>query len=225
MTIGSDIYIAGDNAFVMRSQDNGQTWTNIYTNATGSEYFMALAYDAQNLIAAGFNHNVWARPLAGVPDPDPTPTPTPTPSPTPPPATSSDLTILVGRYGADGVFADVRQLLQQAVTNNVLTIEVGNHTMGGDPIFGVVKDLLVQYSTSAGSFEVTVEEGGTLSIPATILDQFLGCSLYSDEEPPQFLGVISRSTFGDSIRSRFGSYGSAYSSTSIRNRYSTYGSP
>ena len=165
VTIGSDIYIAGDNAFVMRSQDNGQTWTNIYTDATGSEYFMALAYDTQNLIAAGFNHNVWARPLAGVPDPDPTPTPTPTPSPTPPPATSSDLTILVGRYGADGVFADVRQLLQQAVANNALTMKVGNHTMGGDPIFGVVKDLLVQYSTSAGSFEVTVEEGGTLSIP------------------------------------------------------------
>lgn len=165
VTIGSDVYIAGDNTFVMRSQDNGQTWTNIYTNTSGSEYFMALTYDAQNLIAAGFNHNVWARSLTGAPDPDPTPTPTPTPSPTPPPATSSDLTILVGRYGADGVFADVRQLLQQAVTNNALTIDVGNHTMGGDPIFGVVKDLFVQYSTSAGSFEVTVQEGGTLSIP------------------------------------------------------------
>lgn len=165
VTIGSDIYIAGDNTFVMRSQDNGQTWTNIYTNATGSEYFMALTYDAQNLIAAGFNQNVWARSLSGAPNPDPTPTPTPTPSPTPPPSTSSDLTILVGRYGADGVFADVRQLLQQAVTNNALTIEVGNHTMGGDPIFGVVKNLFVQYRTSAGSFEVTVREYGTLSIP------------------------------------------------------------
>lgn len=165
VTIGSDVYIAGDNTFVMRSQDNGQTWTNIYTAASGSEYFMALAYDAQNLIAAGFNHNVWARSLTGAPDPTPIPTPTPTPSPTPPPATSSDLTILVGRYGADGVFTDVRQLLQQAVVNNTLTIQVGNHTMGGDPIFGVVKDLFVQYSTSAGSFEVTVQEGGTLSIP------------------------------------------------------------
>ena len=165
VTVGSDVYIAGDNTFVMRSQDNGQTWTSIYTNATGSEYFMALAYDAQSLIAAGFNHNVWARSLTGAPDPTPTPTPTPTPSPTPPPATSSDLTILVGRYGADGVFADVRQLLQQSVINNALTIQVGNHTMGGDPIFGVGKNLFVQYSTSAGSFEVTVQEGGTLSIP------------------------------------------------------------
>lgn len=165
VTVGSDVYIAGDNTFVMRSQDNGQTWSNIYTTPSGSEYFMALAYDAQNLIAAGFNHNVWARSLTGAPDPTPTPTPTPTPSPTPPPATSSDLTILVGRYGADGVFTDVRQLLQQAVANNTLTIQVGNHTMGGDPIFGVVKNLFVQYSTSTGSFEVTVQEGGTLSIP------------------------------------------------------------
>lgn len=37
--------------------------------------------------------------------------------------------------------------------------------MGGDPIFGVVKDLFVQYCTSNGSFEVTVREGSTLSIP------------------------------------------------------------
>jgi photosystem II stability/assembly factor-like uncharacterized protein len=165
VTIGADVYIAGDNAFVMRSQDNGQTWANIYANPTGSEYFMALAVDTQNLIAAGFNHNVWARPLAASPNPTPTPTPTPTPSPTPPPATSSDLTILVGRYGADGVYADVRQLLQQSTTNNTITIQVGNHTMGGDPIFGVVKELFVQYSTATGSYEVTVPEGGTLSIP------------------------------------------------------------
>ncbi|MFZ4483280.1 MAG: beta strand repeat-containing protein [Chthoniobacterales bacterium] len=74
VTVGTDLYIAGDNTFVMRSQDNGQTWTNIYTNATGSEYFMALAYDAQSLIAAGFNHNVWARSLTGAPNSTPTPT-------------------------------------------------------------------------------------------------------------------------------------------------------
>lgn len=110
VTIGSDVYIAGDNSFVLRSQDNGQTWTSIYANASGSEFFTSLSFDAQHLIAAGFNHNVWAKSLSGTPVP--TPTPSPTPAPTPPPATSSELTILVGRYGAEGVFTDVRQLLQ-----------------------------------------------------------------------------------------------------------------
>lgn len=163
LTVGADVYIAGDNAFVMRSQDNGQNWTNIYSNSNGSEYFMGLAADAQNLIVAGFNHNVLARPHSGTLNPNPTPTPTP--SPTPPPSTSSDLTILVANYGAQGVFADVRELLQQSIIDNTLNIDVNNFTMGGDPIGGVFKQLFVQYSTNVGSFEVTVPELGILRIP------------------------------------------------------------
>jgi photosystem II stability/assembly factor-like uncharacterized protein len=163
ITVGTDIYITGDNAFVMRSQDNGQSWSNIYPNPSGSEYFMSLAADAQNLIVAGFNHNVFVKSHSGATNP--TPTPTPTPSPTPPTSVSSDLTILVAKYGAEGVFSDVRELLQQQVSENSLQIHVRNDTMGGDPIFGVSKNLLVQYATSAGSFEVTVPEWETLRIP------------------------------------------------------------
>jgi len=63
-----------------------------------------------------------------------------------------------------------------------------------------------------------------LAQPATVLDQYLGCSIYSSEQPPRFLGVISRSKAGDSIRNISGTYGSPSSVFSIRNPVSPYGS-
>lgn len=69
VTVNNTIYIAGavnggGNGFVRTSADGGATWTDIYTAPTGSEYFEALAYTGQYLVAAGFNQNVWATQLS-----------------------------------------------------------------------------------------------------------------------------------------------------------------
>jgi RNA polymerase sigma factor (sigma-70 family) len=58
------IYVSGDNV-IEKSMDGGSTWTNVFDwNGKGNRLFMGLANNGQYLIAAGFNHNVWAAPLA-----------------------------------------------------------------------------------------------------------------------------------------------------------------
>jgi tRNA A-37 threonylcarbamoyl transferase component Bud32 len=60
ITINGTIYIAGDSV-IKESTDGGTTWTDTYINTTGwNNLFMGLAFNGQNLIAVGFNHNVWA---------------------------------------------------------------------------------------------------------------------------------------------------------------------
>jgi Domain of unknown function (DUF3395) len=70
----------------------------------------------------------------------------------------------VGPQKTDTKF-DVTQLLQKAVINNSLTIVVGNDSMGGDPAFGVVKRLTVQYTVAGKPHTATANEGDTLNIP------------------------------------------------------------
>ena len=52
------IYIAGDNV-IKKSTDDGTTWIDSCLD-TNDKLFMGLAYNGQNIIAAGFNHNVFA---------------------------------------------------------------------------------------------------------------------------------------------------------------------
>ncbi len=64
VAVGGRTFIAGTvngtgNGFVYQTLD-GVTLTNTYLSPNGSEYFMAIAYNGEKLIAAGFNHNVWA---------------------------------------------------------------------------------------------------------------------------------------------------------------------
>jgi alpha-tubulin suppressor-like RCC1 family protein len=66
ITIKGAIYIAGDSV-IEKSTDGGATWTDTYINVGGNKLFMGLASNGKDLIAAGFNHNVWAMPLSGRP--------------------------------------------------------------------------------------------------------------------------------------------------------------
>jgi photosystem II stability/assembly factor-like uncharacterized protein len=59
MTINGTIYVAGDSV-IEKSSDGGTTWTDTFNNSGGNKLFMGLAFDGRHLIAAGFNHNVWA---------------------------------------------------------------------------------------------------------------------------------------------------------------------
>ena len=63
LTVNGAIYVAGDNV-LEQSTDDGTTWTNIFPSANGNQLFMGLATEGQNLIAVGFNRNVWVLPLA-----------------------------------------------------------------------------------------------------------------------------------------------------------------
>jgi hypothetical protein len=63
ITIKGAIYIAGDSV-IEKSTDGGATWTDTYINVGGNKLFMGLASNGKDLIAAGFNHNVWAMPLS-----------------------------------------------------------------------------------------------------------------------------------------------------------------
>ena len=62
-TIHGTIYIAGDRV-IKKSTDGGTTWTDTYTNSGGNELFMGLASNGEGLIAAGFNHQIWAMPVS-----------------------------------------------------------------------------------------------------------------------------------------------------------------
>lgn len=62
ITVNNAIYVSGDSD-IEESMDGGTTWTNTFTNPKGGELFMGMAYNGESLIAAGFNHNVWATPV------------------------------------------------------------------------------------------------------------------------------------------------------------------
>src|ERR1035438_4802187 len=65
-TINGTVYIAGDSV-IKKSTDGGATWTDSYTGSGGNALFMGLASNGERLIAAGFNHNVWAMPVSATP--------------------------------------------------------------------------------------------------------------------------------------------------------------
>jgi hypothetical protein len=66
ITVSGTVYVSGDSV-IEESTDGGTTWTNTFSHPRGGELFMGLANDGEYLIAAGFNHNIWAMPLSQVP--------------------------------------------------------------------------------------------------------------------------------------------------------------
>jgi hypothetical protein len=66
ITLNGEIYIAGDSV-IKKSTDGGTTWVDTYTHPRGGELFMGLWYNGKSLMAAGFNHNVWAIPVSSKP--------------------------------------------------------------------------------------------------------------------------------------------------------------
>lgn len=62
ITINGAIYVAGDSV-IEKSTDGGTIWTDTFINTGGNKLFMGMASNGASLIAAGFNHNVWAMPV------------------------------------------------------------------------------------------------------------------------------------------------------------------
>ena len=73
---------------------------------------------------------------------------------------ASSLTILEATYGANDTFSDVASYIEAEIENNTVVLQVGNHTLGGDPIFGEPKTLYVRYRNESGEYEATISEGG-----------------------------------------------------------------
>ena len=80
----------------------------------------------------------------------------------PPPVS---LTILKAVYGSDAGERNVTALLAGMVKKHGLSVTVTNDTFGGDPSFGKVKQLVVEYELGGKRLKKTVAEKATLSIP------------------------------------------------------------
>jgi hypothetical protein len=78
---------------------------------------------------------------------------------------ATNLTIIQALYGGEGVFEDVRVSIEENIQNDEVVMDVGNHTLGGDPAPGVYKSLFVRYQNASGTYEATLWEGDTLRIP------------------------------------------------------------
>jgi len=68
-------------------------------------------------------------------------------------------------YGAGNQVMDVTALLQSRVADNRLELPVTNETMGGDPAYGVVKQLQVTYDWAGQAFDVVANENDFLRLP------------------------------------------------------------
>ena len=87
------------------------------------------------------------------------------PAPKKPAGPAPALTIVKATYGADGGGKDVTALLAGMVKDNSLAITVSNENMGGDPAFGKVKQLKVEYRSGDKSLRTSVGEKTRLEIP------------------------------------------------------------
>ena len=76
-----------------------------------------------------------------------------------------DVGIVRAFYGVQGRTVNVTDLLQRMLRRGVLSLNVNNRAMGGDPAVGADKVLIVIYTYRGQEQAVAVPEGGTLSIP------------------------------------------------------------
>jgi hypothetical protein len=75
-----------------------------------------------------------------------------------------ELRVIRAAYGEQGKFFDVTQRLQFQVRGGKLNVQVTNDSMGGDPIYNVVKKLYVKYECRGTVFDKTINENGTLTV-------------------------------------------------------------
>jgi hypothetical protein len=76
------------------------------------------------------------------------------------------LSILRATYGAGEKWVDVKGLILREIKAGRIAMDVTNDTMGGDPIYGLVKALKITYTVGTDQPKtVEVPEGGQLSIP------------------------------------------------------------
>ena len=75
------------------------------------------------------------------------------------------LRIIRGFYGVQGRTVNVTDLLRDLARDGMLSVNVNNRSMGGDPAMGEDKVLIVIYVSQGREQAVAVREGSTLSIP------------------------------------------------------------
>ena len=75
-----------------------------------------------------------------------------------------NLRILSATYGVGGSYRNVGGILRRMASNDGLTILVNNETMGGDPVPGREKELIVRYELGRRQNETRVREGEILNL-------------------------------------------------------------
>ena len=141
-----------------RVQREGTLYT-IGIDGKNEEYTLSgEEYGDQFGLLAQFDNRVEIRNLQYSTDGNSEPNP-----PTPPP--SGSLVFLEATYGAEDSYNNVVSILEQNIVENSISLQIGNHTMGGDPIFGVTKELRIRYLIGEIEYQITVPEGETLNLP------------------------------------------------------------
>lgn len=75
------------------------------------------------------------------------------------------VTIIRGYYGIQGRMANVTELLRARVRDGVLSLNVNNENLGGDPAIGANKILIVIYNFRGEEQATAIGEGNRLTIP------------------------------------------------------------
>jgi hypothetical protein len=75
------------------------------------------------------------------------------------------LQIIRGFYGIQGRTADVTEVLRRRSRDGVVTLVVSNNELGGDPVPGADKILIVVYKYRGQETATAIREGYTLTIP------------------------------------------------------------
>lgn len=89
----------------------------------------------------------------------------PVPPPPPPPAYGARLAIISARYGANGRFVDVTRIVRGYVRDGQLRMRVSNDTMGGDPLRGADKVLLVEFEVNGQRMRREFREDSDMFLP------------------------------------------------------------
>lgn len=79
---------------------------------------------------------------------------------------SPKLEIVSAVYGAANIWRDVTLHVRSQVGNDgVLTMAVTNDNLGGDPIYGFAKSLVIEYDAGFGPRRITHSEGDNVVVP------------------------------------------------------------
>ena len=81
---------------------------------------------------------------------------------------ANEVAILSAKYGAGDTYRDVTGILKSisaAASTGRFCFVVSNDTFGGDPLKGIIKELVVTYSYAGKTRSITVREFEELSLP------------------------------------------------------------
>ncbi len=76
-----------------------------------------------------------------------------------------DFRVLDARYGIEGTFSDVTNVVTAYVTNGGLAFQVTNDALGGDPVVNHVKEFQITYSVDGEVQERLFTEGSWVRLP------------------------------------------------------------